>query len=473
MRKLKRLCVMGILPVVLLWVLLPLRAVDDSPGGQLYRQHCATCHGADLQGGMAQSLVNGVWQFGQGRNYIHSNIKFGLPHLGMPGYDETLTDQQIRQLVDFILDAQGQAQVSRPPIPKETYSLDYTITVETWVEGLEMPWSIQFLDASTALVTERPGRLRVVKSGTLNTEPIQNTPAVLDEGQGGLLDVAIDPHYADNGWIYLSYSHALPASAGQRPNAMTRIVRGRIKNHTWTDQQVLYEAPHDTYLPTRHHYGCRIVFDKKGYLYVGIGDRGMQDQAQDLRRPNGKIHRIRPDGTCPPDNPFIDHDDALPTIYALGVRNPQGLAICPQTDRLWATDHGPLGGDEINLIQAGNNYGWPVITYGRNYNGSLITEFVEKPGMQQPIFYYTPSIAICSMDFYTGRLFAKWQNRLLITALRYEEVRLLDVKENRILHDQVILKNAGRVRDITVGPDGALYVVLNLPHTILRLTPKQ
>lgn len=472
MRNVKRIAVIALLHVVIFAVLLPLRARQSSPGEMLYREHCATCHGADLQGGMAQSLVNGVWQFGEGRGSIHSNIKFGLTHMGMPGYEGVLSDAQINQLTTYLLDAERSAEVTRPPVPTESYSLDYRLAVDTWVTGLEVPWSLTFLDATTALITERPGRLRIVKNGVMQAEPVKGTPPVLNEGQGGLLDVAIDPAYAANGWVYLSYSHALPSRAGQRPGAMTRLVRGRITDGAWTDEQVLYEAPHETYLTTRHHYGCRIVFDKQGYLYFGIGDRGVQDQAQELHRPNGKIHRIRPDGTVPPDNPFGGQGNALPTIFAYGIRNPQGLAIHPQTDQLWCTDHGPLGGDEINWIRAGRNYGWPVITYGRNYNGTLITDLDAKAGMEQPILYYTPSIAICSMTFYTGELFSKWNNRLLITALKYEEVRLLDVRENRVLHDQIILKNAGRVRDIAVGPDGAIYAVLNSPDIVVRLTPK-
>ena len=252
---------------------------------------------------------------------------------------------------------------------------------------------------------------------------------------------------------------------------MTRIVRGRIQDHAWTDEQVVYEAPHETYRTTRHHYGCRIVFDHKGYLYFGIGDRGLQDEAQDLSRPNGKIHRVGRDGSVPKDNPFVNKKDALPTIYCYGNRNPQGLAVHPQTGDLWEAEHGPLGGDEVNLIQAGVNYGWPVITYGRNYDGTVISSLEEKAGMEQPVLYWKPSIALCSMDFYTGDLFRLWNNHLLVTALKYEEVHLLDIKENRVLHDQVILKNFGRVRDIACGPDGAIYVVLNDPGKVLRLTP--
>jgi len=453
-------------------LILPLRAIDESSSGYaLYQQHCATCHGARLQGGNAQSLIDAVWQFGKGRGEIQSNIRFGLPHLGMPAYDKTLSNSQINQIVDFLLTSESTAGIAKPPIPEYTETLDYAVKIERWIEGLEVPWSIDFPDRSTALVTERPGRLRIVKNGVLEPTPIKNIPAVLNEGQGGLLDVAIDPKYAENGWIYLSYSHALPVTTGQRSGAMTRLVRGRLKDDTWTDEQVIYEAPAESYLTTRHHYGCRIVFDKKGHLFFGIGERGMQDHAQDMHRPNGKIHRIYPDGSIPKDNPFLDTPNALPTLFAIGIRNPQGLAIHPETDMLWATDHGPLGGDEINLIAAGKNYGWPIITYGHNYDGTSITDLEAKDGMEQPIHYYKPSIAICGMDYYIGELFSKWKNHLLVTALKYEEVRLLDVKNNRILHDEVILKNAGRVRDVTCGPDGAIYVVLNDPGTVLRLTP--
>lgn len=438
---------------------------------ELYQQYCATCHGRDLQGGMAQSLVDGVWQFGGERGYVFRSIQFGIPNYGMPGYDGALSRRQISELTDFILDAEKAAGAQKPGIPDTTQTLDYTLRIEKWVEGLDVPWGLAFVDDSTALVTERPGRLRQIKDGKLLAEPVAGTPGVLAEGQGGLLDVAVDPDYAENRWIYLSYSHALPAGQGRPVGAMTRIVRGRIKDNTWTDQQVVYEAPNETYLPTRIHYGCRIVFDRKGFLYFGIGDRSMKEQAQDLSRPNGKIHRINRDGSIPATNPFIDRADALPSIFAYGIRNPQGLSVHPETDQLWEAEHGPLGGDEVNLIRAGMNYGWPVITYGRDYTGEIISELEAKAGMEQPIYYWKPAIALCAAEFYTGDLFEKWKNHLLVTALKDEEVRLLDIKENRVLFDEVILKNPGRVRDIAVGPDGAIYPVLNSPGTILRLTP--
>ena len=307
----------------------------------------------------------------------------------------------------------------------------------------------------------------------LQEEPVKGTPEVLHAGQGGLLDVAIDPDYANNGWIYLAYSHVLKNEGGQRPPAMTRIVRGKIKNNSWVDEEVLFEAPHETYRTTRHHYGCRIVFDPDGYLYFAIGERGYQDMAQDFTLPNGKVHRIYPDGTVPTDNPFYNEKNSIKSLYSLGNRNIQGMAIHPVTGELWATEHGPMGGDELNLIKSGKNYGWPVITYGRNYNGTIITEETRKEGMEQPNYYWKPSTAVCGLDFYRGDLFPKWKNKLLVGALKYEQVSLLDIESDRVMHEEVILKNQGRVRDVSTGPDGAIYVVLNQPGTVLRLTPKE
>lgn len=400
------------------------------------------------------------------------NIKSGFPHLGMPAYQDVLSDPQINQILDYLKEAEADYGAIKPDRLTPLQTLDYNINVEVFADGLEVPWSIDFLDNNRTLITERPGRLRLVNGSKLHEAPIENTPTVLNEGQGGLLDVAVDPGFAKNGWVYLAYSHVPEEDKeSDRSPAMTRIVRGHIKNHVWTDEQVIYEAPYDTYRTTRHHYGCRIVFDKNGYLYFGIGDRGAQDQAQDLSRPNGKIHRVGRNGTIPKDNPFVNKKDALPTIYCYGNRNPQGLAVHPVTGDIWETEHGPLGGDEVNLIRAGVNYGWPEITYGRNYNGTIISDLEEKSGMAQPILYWKPSIAVCGMDFYRGDLFKLWKNHLLVTALKYEELRLLDIKDSRVLHDEVILKNAGRVRDVACGPDGAIYIVLNNPGSVLRMTP--
>lgn len=444
---------------------------DRQAGEQLYQNACATCHGADLRGGHAQSLVDGIWQFGASRQDFFLNIKHGIPDFSMPSFETALTDQQISQIYDFLKNAERSAGVRKPPPPQKISTLDYEVDVKIWAEGLSIPWSIAFLDEHTALIVERPGRLRVVKDGALQSEPVQGTPSVLHEGQGGLLDVALDPHFNESGWLYLAYSHALPTEGSGRPLAMTRVVRGRIRDHTWSDQQVVFEAAHDAYLRTRHHYGSRIVFDRDDNLYFSIGERGMAQDAQDLSKPNGKVHRVRPDGSIPRDNPFIGQKNALPSIFTYGNRNPQGLAVDPRTGKVWESEHGPMGGDELNLLVAGRNYGWPVATYGRDYSGAKITDVRERPGIEAPIAYWNPSPAVCGMSFVKSDLFPRWRNKLMVGALRYEEVRLLTIEHDRVLHQEILLKSAGRVRQVVTGPDGAIYAVLNGPDVVLRLTP--
>lgn len=438
-----------------------------------YQEYCANCHGDKFQGGNAQSLVDGIWQFGGEKSYMFRNIKFGIQHLGMPSYAASLSDDEINSLTSFILEEEKKIGAERPPMPDWIETQDYKIKVEVFAESLESPWSIDFLNESTALITERPGRVRIVKNGQLIDAVLEGTPEVLNEGQGGLMDVAVDPKYTENGWIYLAYSHVLDQESGEgkRPPAMTRIVRGQIMGNKWMNQQIVFEAPEDTYRNTRHHYGSRIVFDPDGFMYFSIGDRGARPQAQDVSKPNGKIHRMLPNGDIPKDNPFVNEEGAIKSIYSYGNRNPQGLAIHPATGQVWETEHGPFGGDELNLINSGKNYGWPEITYGKNYNGTIITNETAKDGMEQPNLYWKPSIAVCGLDFYDGTLFPQWQNKLMVGALKYEEVKLLHIEGNRVIHEQTIVKNLGRVRDVSTGPDGAVYVVLNNPDKVIRLSP--
>ncbi len=439
----------------------------------IYNEYCSNCHGPKFEGGNAQSLVDGIWQFGAAKSYMFRNIKYGIQHLGMPSYEGSLSDSEINSLVTFLQEEEQKAGITRPPTPEAIETQDYKIKVEVFADALEVPWAVDFIDENTALITERPGRLRMVKNGQLLPGPVEGIPEVLNEGQGGLMDVAVDPNYAENGYIYLAYSHELKGSAGsnERTLAMTRIVRGQIMGNRWINQQVIFEAPEESYLTTRHHYGSRIVFDHDGFLYFSIGERGYQDMAQDVTKPNGKVHRIMKNGDIPKDNPFVNTSDAIKSIYSFGNRNPQGLAVHPVSGALWETEHGPFGGDELNLIQAGKNYGWPVITYGRNYDGSIITDNSVKEGMEQPNLYWKPSIAVCGLDFYSGDLFPKWKNKLMVGALKYEEVKLLHIDDDRVIHEQTIVKNLGRVRDVQTGPDGAVYIVLNNPDKVIRLTP--
>ena len=269
-----------------------------------YQEYCANCHGDKFQGVNAQSLVDGIWQFGGKNSYMFRNIKFGIQHLGMPSFEASLSDKEINNLVSFLHEEEKKAGVSRPPIPEFLETQDYKMRVEVFAASLDSPWASDFMDTNIALITEKPGNLRIVRNGNLIDAALEGIPEVLYEGQGGLMDVAVDPNYQDNGWIYLAYSHALAqeGSSDKRQAAMTRIVRGQIMGNRWVNQQTVFEAPQETYRTTRHHYGSRIVFDPDGFLYFSIGDRGGKDHAQDLSKPNGKVHRVLPNGDIPKDN---------------------------------------------------------------------------------------------------------------------------------------------------------------------------
>lgn len=447
------------------------RAEERSPEA-IYAKLCASCHGRQMEGGSAQSMIDGVWQYGARDSELNRNIKFGISAAGMPNYGPTLSNEEIKGLVRYIREAGERADIQRPPLPERLYARDYDVKVEEWLPGgVEIPWALTFIDQQTALLTERPGRLRIVREGVLDPEPIAGTPEVHAKGQGGLMDVVVDPNYAENGWVYLAYSHAIDRVNDRGvPGSMTRVVRGKIKDGAWNDQQVVYEASPDTYLHTLYHYGCRLVFDREGHLFISIGERGKQDHAQDPKLPNGKIHRVWPDGSIPEDNPFADGVEGAPSVYCYGNRNPQGLMLHPETGQVWETEHGPLGGDEVNVLEAGVNYGWPRITYGLNYNGTPVTDKQQAEGMRQPIYYWAPSIAVCGAEFCQGAEFPRWRNHLIVGGLGHQVLQRLAIADGRVMHTETLLKSHGRVRDIAVDPSGAIYVVLNEPGKVLRLT---
>lgn len=359
-------------------------------------------------------------------------------------------------------------------LPDTLETLDYKVETEVVASGLDMPWAIDFISADTALITEQSGGLRLLIEDELHPDPVEGTPEVYYEGEGGLLDVAVDPEYDQNGWIYLSYSHAVEQEGDTL--SMTRLVRGQIQDHTWVEEEVLFEAPRDMYRPSHHHYGSRIVFDSENRLYFSIGDRGewpvnhTKEYAQHLDRPNGKIFRLHRDGSIPEENPFAHREEALPSIYTFGHRNPQGLSMHPETGTLWALEHGPRGGDELNRLEVGHNYGWPEITYGIGYDGRVISRERRKEGMQQPIYYWRPSIATSGLSFYRGDEFPYWQNQLLVATLRAQELRLLTLDGARVIHQEVLIGDHGRIREAVPGPEGAIYVVFNAPNRVERLT---
>jgi len=433
-------------------------------GLSLYSDLCAGCHGEGLRGASAPSLADDNFEYGASDENILANITNGIEEAGMPAFGDGLNEEQKKDLLAYIRNGSKLARAAAPvdDVPSETG----LVKVEDFVTDLEAPWGMAFIPGTEDwLVTQKAGQLLHI-SGDKRTE-ISGIPAVNAGGQGGLLDVAFDPDYADNGWVYMSLSDPLDSDPSK---AMTKIVRGKIVDAAYTSQEVLFEARGEDYVKGGRHFGSRITFDKAGHLFFSIGDRGLKDMAQDVNKPNGKIHRINRDGSIPADNPFAGQAGVYESIYTYGNRNPQGLIIHPETGVLWETEHGPKGGDELNIIATGQNYGWPTISYGRNYNGTVLTPFTAKEGMEQPISQWTPSIAVCGLDVYTGDLFPEWKGRLLAGALKYKQIRLIDVSGNSYGGESIILNNEGRVRDVTTGPDGAIYAALE--NKIVRMSPK-
>jgi aldose sugar dehydrogenase len=338
--------------------------------------------------------------------------------------------------------------------------------VVTVATGLEHPWGIAFLPEGEILVTERPGRLRVIRDGALDPDPVSGVPPVQARNQGGLMDVEIHPAFEANRLVYLSYSKAL---GGGRTT--TAVVRGRFDGSSLSDVEEVFEA-HAGASPGRH-YGSRIVFDRDGYLYVTVGDRGERDRAQDRSDHAGTTIRLHDDGRVPDDNPFVGMEGVLPEIFTYGNRNAQGMAVHPETGRIWQNEHGPRGGDELNLIGAGLNYGWPEITHGVNYSGTMITPDTARPGMEQPVVHWTPSIAVSGMDFYTGDRFPAWEGDLFVGALRQQHIRRLVLEGEEVVEQDVLLDNLGvRFREVATGPDGYLYLLTDeRDGHVLRLEP--
>lgn len=320
------------------------------------------------------------------------------------------------------------------------------------VGGLEHPWGLAFLPAGHILVTERPGRLRLIREGALVPDPIPGLPAIAAGGQGGLLDVALAPNFADSRWVYLSYS--APADGGRT----TALGRGRWNGKALEDWQQLYRLPKAT--SSRHHFGSRIAFGPDGMLYLSIGDRGERGRAQDGADTAGSILRLHPDGRIPDDNPFIDDPTVADETFTRGHRNPQGLSFHPGTGQLWSHEHGPRGGDELNRIIAGNNYGWPTISYGREYaSGRPVSRDTHKPGLAQPVHVWIPSIAPSGMVFYDAERFPAWQGDLFLGSLKFAYLTRLRLEGDKVVAEERLLEGIGRVREIAQGPDGDLYLL--------------
>lgn len=355
------------------------------------------------------------------------------------------------------------------PTPMDPFAVKtekMTVKVDTLYTELENPWAVTWLPDGRMLVAERKGEILVFKDDKFTSEKLTGLPGVHAVNQAGLLDVVLHPDYANNGWIYIAYAKNLG-----KGGALT-IMRAKLEGNALTNQEELIVN-----LPEwegGRHFGSRIVFDKDNYLYYSNGDKGSRpDNAQELDNAHGKIHRIHDDGRIPEDNPFVNTAGAVKSIWTYGNRNPQGMVYDAANDRLWAVEHGPMGGDELNLIQKGKNYGWPVITYGINYDGKPISDITEKEGMEQPVTYWVPSIATGGLELVTSDKYPAWKGNLMVTALAKMHIARVELDGTKYVGEEKLFQDLGRVRQIAESPEGYLYAITDGSGLLVKLIPQE
>ena len=337
--------------------------------------------------------------------------------------------------------------------------------VELFSDGYKIPWGMAFLPDGSLLVNDISGKMyKVFPNGERKIE-IKGVPDVYYRGQGGLLDVEIHPNFEENNFVYISYSDVITKPF--KNISFTAVAKAELIEDELKNLRVIYRTNDTHYSSSPYHFGSRIAIDEK-YIYFSIGDRGKQNDAQDKFLPSGKIHRIHLDGSIPIDNPFLDKNGNPSSVFCYGNRNPQGLAF-DSSGRLWELEHGPKGGDELNIIEKGKNYGWPVITYGVNYNGTKITDITHKEGMEQPVWHWTPSIAVCGMKIYKGEEFGSWNGNILVTSLKFEYLERVVVNDRKMVEREIIYEPGSRVRDVEIDPRGNIYVALENPGRIVKL----
>lgn len=448
---------------------------QTSPGAtRLWAENCASCHGQDGGGGGARTLLT--------RELFHQDLdrrffdatKNGDPETGMPAFGETLADNQIWALVVHIRELQGRALarqgegVARDGLhrgKRATFRIEDVVT-----SGLRTPWGVAWLSDGRMLVTNREGYLLLVDQG--RSVKVEGIPPTADVGQGGLMAVTVHPQAAQNGWVYLALNDRHPD--GRR--SITKIVRGKVTvdgdQAKWKDNQTIWQAPEDTYGSGPLHFGSRIVFDGKGHIFFCIGERGNGNLAQDLSKPNGKVFRLKDDGKVPEDNPFVGREGAIPAVWSFGHRNPQGMAFGAD-GRLWITEHGPRGGDELNEIVKGANYGWPVVSFGIDYSDApfRVPWPSEDAGFTMPVYRWIPSTGVCGLATAKSRQFPGWEGDLLAGGLAGQCVDRIRVRDGKFVEVERVMSGLGRVRDVALGPDGLVYVVLNTPDKVVRLVP--
>jgi glucose/arabinose dehydrogenase len=427
--------------------------------------HCSGCHNEK-----SNWFVERDWLFGKEKEDIFNSIKYGRVAYGMPAFEQGLSDDEIKDLAAYVLELDtkvvNEDVLNNLPINVIQSEVQKFI-VEDVITDLEVPWGIEFLPNGELLISERKGELiRLTKDK--EKLYVRGLPQIFAKGQGGLMDLELHPEYKKNGWLYLAYSSP---NKEDSTIANTAIMRARIKNNKLVNNEIIFKAIPDT--KVRRHWGCRMEFDKEGYLYFSVGDRGNRDDnPQSLNNHCGKIHRIHDDGSIPEDNPFVNVPGAMPSIYTYGHRNPQGVCMHPITGQIWTDEHGPKGGDEINIIEKGKNYGWPVISFGINYDGTLFTTDTAKVGMEQPVLYWVPSIAPCGMTFVKGDRYPNWKNNILTGSLRFEYLHRVVLDGEKVVHQEKLLEDIGRVRNVEMSSDGFIYVAIEKPGKIVKLIPQ-
>ena len=430
-----------------------------------YQNYCAGCHGDQLE-----KFEDKDWMYGDDNTSIINSITHGREDMGMPAFEATFSTEEISALAEYV----------KKGIPEDKETLKPALTanqimeseeqrfiVDTVVSGLDVPWGLEFLPNGDLLIAERSAKLYRFTNNQL--QEISGLPEIMVRGQGGLMDLELHPNYETNGWLYISYSGY---AENNKNEGCTNVMRARLNGNQLIDQEVIFNGFPDS--DRGHHWGCKLEFDRNGKLFFGIGDRGAHfENPQSLKNHSGKIHRINDDGSIPNDNPFINTEGAMPSIYSYGHRNPQGTCMDPETGEIWETEHGPRGGDELNLIKPGKNYGWPVISYGINYDGTILTELTEKEGLEQPVTYWVPSIAPCGTTFVKGDRYKNWKNNILVGSLRFMYLERVVLEGNKVTHQEKLMEGIGRVRNVEMSPDGFIYVAIESPGKIVKLVPME
>jgi aldose sugar dehydrogenase len=466
----------------------PVPALLQSRANEIFNTTCAVCHGNTAQPGpSAPSLFATDFLNSRTDAQIVQALTDGLPATPNHSFKTLYFPDELAQMPALLRIRSGIVNRKVGAVPdingKVFNSEKASFKVETLVKGLNQPWGLAFLPDGRLIFTERSGQLRFMDKDGNASAPVKGTPAVFERQDGGLLDVAVPPNFAKTGWIYLSYSTVAPGyqvqpgdetAPNMAPPTMTWVVRGKVNaNNEWVEQQVLFNPPIDSYRNTADHYGSRFLFDGKGHFFWSMGERHDYQMSQNLASPLGKIHRLNEDGTVPKDNPFVHTPGALGSVWTYGHRNPEGLTFDPATGIFWETEHGPTGGDEVNIIEPGKDYGWGVATMGIEPGIGRL----HATGMTDPITFFNPSIGPAGITFYTGDKFPAWKGNLFITGMVGQKLIRMEIKGRQIVSQETVIADHGRVRDVKVGPDGFLYVLLQNMNgdakggSIIRLVP--